>query len=108
MRLILSVILVIFAISPANAGEAWKGFSNITVIYPEYIGLIIYLDGNVVNPDGLCEPNRMRLLHDHPNYDTMAAALLAAFSQNRQVNINYDTDTLSECNININRFQVKK
>jgi len=105
MRLLI-LILIVFMSTPAFSAEAWKGYSKITKLYPNDSGITFFLDGNSINPDGACETNRMHLYTTQPNYEISAAALLAAFSQNRQISVNYDTTTLLECAVKVNRFFV--
>ncbi len=107
---ILPTYLLIFA-SPASATQQWTGARQIDQLYPNSFGLIFYVEGSDLRPAGYsgpCPGNRMFIDKAHPNYEVMASVLILAFGSSFPVNLNFESTTLSSCDITVNRATVAK
>ncbi|GAA0464076.1 hypothetical protein GCM10009096_00670 [Parasphingorhabdus litoris] len=104
------ICLLIFA-SPVSAAQQWTGARQIDQLYPNSFGLIFYVEGSDLRPSGYngpCPGNRMFIGKTHPNYEVMASVLILAFGSSFPVNLNFESTTLSSCDIAVNRATVAK
>lgn len=107
---IITGCLLLFA-SPVSAAQQWTGARQIDQLYPNSSGLIFYVEGSALRPAGYsgpCPGNRMFIGKTHPNYEVMASVLILAFGSSFPVNLNFESTTLSSCDIAVNRATVAK
>jgi hypothetical protein len=102
-----AVLLLI--LSSTCFADPWSGWTKILILYPHSSGINIiteYKNTDLSSCDG---GGRFLLSNNHPNYNALASALIAAFTAEKQVHLNIDGEKLTQpvCSPTINRFMVK-
>ena len=108
MKYLKHIILVLCMtyVSVAYA-DPWSGYTNITGLYP-YVGGLIFNTEYANQELSTCDNgHRFQIAIDHPNYQLMSSALLAAFISGKQVNFNIESGQQPTCQPKINRFMVR-
>ena len=102
----LALLIVLALGGPAHAVPTWDNvWRKITMLYPEDGGVTFYVDGTPEpNPSGTCEKNRLIVKATDANYDAKVSAILTAYSLGHRVRINYLSETLGQCVLEVNRF----
>lgn len=100
----LLILGMLFTIS-AQA-DPWHGYTKITHIYPHYSGLNFMVDSPLPEISTCDGGRRFFISKSHPNYDTMVATLMIAFSSNKSVYLNLETRDSPTCAPSINRFML--
>lgn len=89
-----------------NAGS-WSSTVNVTKLYPYNGGLIFNTDYVNTNISTCDNGTRYSISIDHPNYQVLASAMMAAFMAGNKVVFNIN-DQNPSCMPTINRFMVVK
>lgn len=106
IRPALALVMLLTLCGPAYAVPTWDNvWRKITMLYPEDGGVTFYVDGAPEpNPSGTCEKNRLIVKTTDANYDAKVSAILTAYSLGHRVRINYLSETLGQCVLEVNRF----
>ncbi|TVZ37845.1 hypothetical protein P886_2191 [Alteromonadaceae bacterium 2753L.S.0a.02] len=102
------LLLILFLKAGQVSADPWSGTTRIKWLYPSADGLIFISE--YANPDiSSCENGSRYLIPlNHPNYNVLASALIAAFMAEKSISFNIDSDQPRSCIPTINRFHVYK
>jgi hypothetical protein len=100
-----TILLAIAVHTPAQAAEIWSGYTKISYLYPASDGMYfntVYANTSLSSCDS---GTRWFIPTGFPNYNTLTAALIAAFLAGKQVNLNITVGP-PQCGGSVNRFVV--
>ena len=102
------VLLSIFLMfSKVVSAEPWSTLTNVIEVYPNTVGLVFvtsYANTQISTCDN---GKRFSISKDHPNYDVMASAMLAAFMADEKIVFHIESGQ-NGCQPTIDRFRVLK
>lgn len=93
--------------SEAIWAEPWSTLTNVIEVYPNTTGLVFvtsYANTQISTCDN---GKRFSISKDHPNYDVMASAMLAAFMAGEKIVFHIESGQ-NGCQPTIDRFRVLK
>lgn len=102
--ILLSMCLVL---SKVVSAEPWSTLTNVIEVYPNTAGLVFvtsYANTQISTCDN---GKRFSISKDHPNYDVMASAMLAAFMADEKIVFHIESGQ-NGCQPTIDRFRVLK
>src|SRR5690606_3189624 len=103
--IILLSILLMF--SKVVSAEPWSTLTNVVEVYPNTTELVFvtsYANTHISTCDN---GRRFSISKDHPNYDVMASAMLAAFMAGEKIVFHIESGQ-NGCQPTIDRFRVLK
>lgn len=101
------LLLLLSLISTTVFSDPWSSWTKITRLYPYSGGLIFFTTYKNTDLSSCEGGTRFQLPKTHPNYETLASVLIAAYMSKKQIYFNIDSGQPKSCAPRINRFLVK-